>query len=787
MQHSWNSDKKLLLIILLALSIEIAWLFVNLQILPNPFKSQIVKFETQPAGHVMKIQKDLRKRSLNSLVWENANVDDALYYYDSVLTLSQSTATLYLNDKTEIHLSENTLVTIEPQNILADQQIRLKFLRGDLRASNPFASAKIETPDWSLNLSQGSDISVRQTGKENFEVEVIKGQIQFDKDSTTQALTENQVLKIENQGHSETMNIQTGLQFQGPAYQRIYANHPQMRVAVNWTGEADKIEIIPLGKDRISKTLNPSQKTETLNLELGKYTLRLVSQNKISEAKEIEIWQTPALQLLAPFPRDRVNALEDILFVWSYLPEASEYKVIFTDLKTGKSWNQKATENFYSYRFPSANPVQWKVIGFDSEGFEISSSYSNQIFPIREPLAPPKIKNLEIRIPASKPPSKKMPPKADKVKTSFREILWNSIFPTAFAETESKGRSLSYEAIFAWEPVDGADFYTIEISNSSDFQSPLLSKVVQKTEFIWTGFSPGQYYWRVAGGTIGDRLGIFSEPVKVNLEIRPEKNSSTKSDGVLIRRILDLDSERPLVETQTDEVIKNRPQTQFDETRFNQKTKLISDEERQLKTSYLLEWTPIWTGWTLNGEAALNAKLTSSSMGAGHLQTEQALSREKSYFIDAFYAQYKWKIVDPLISPAQEDQTFTDIRVQVLFGNQKSGLLRGLIVQTVPIVEAKNLDQIEIKTLMTAGPSVYFIWQNYERWKSGHSISLVAGNNVFALSNQNHFRYQFYKMDPSSSSTPSMSLGFRVQEDLVFYLRNFSSGWGAGLSLGYDY
>jgi len=50
----------------------------------------------------------LRRRGTDSLVWEKSAADDVLYYYDSILTLAQSTASLKLFKDSEIRLSENT-------------------------------------------------------------------------------------------------------------------------------------------------------------------------------------------------------------------------------------------------------------------------------------------------------------------------------------------------------------------------------------------------------------------------------------------------------------------------------------------------------------------------------------------------------------------------------------------------------------------------------------------------------------------------------------------------------
>lgn len=195
----------------------------------------------------------------------------------------------------------------------------------------------------------------------------------------------------------------------------------------------------------------------------------------------------------------------------------------------------------------------------------------------------------------------------------------------------------------------------------------------------------------------------------------------------------------------------------------------------------MFEWAPIYTGWNLNGENELKVKLQGQSTGAGHFQTEQVLSPQKSYFVDVFYAQYKWKAKDNITYPFQEDQSQTDARVQILFGNNKSGTLRGGMVQMLPVIERKDLEKVEIKTVLAVGPSVYFTSRESEKFRTGHSLAVLAGSQVFAITNQNHFRYQFYR-----GETKAFSLGFRAQFDGIFSQRSFSTGWGAGLSLGLD-
>lgn len=778
MVPNWKSDLKLVLGTLVLLLIEVVGLLMHLHWIPNPFQREGAHLSQQPAGFVLNSQRELRKREFNSLVWENSGADDVLHYYDSVLTLSQSSATLHLNEQTEVHLSENTLVTIEPVSAREDNQIRLKFTRGDLRARNPFAATKIQGEEWSLNLNQGSEVSLRQTGDHDFEVEVLKGQLEFEKDSGKKSLAENQVLKIENNQVAETLSVANELSFEGPNFHRIYSFQAKAAVPVSWKGEAEKMQISPLGKGREEQALESLQRQETLQLEPGKYSLRLMKQGQVSLSKDIEIWQAPTLHLLSPFPRDRLKTKESVTFVWSQVPEASEYKWTATDLHSGRIYEQKTLGNSLDFTFQEESDYQWQVIGIDRDGFEMPASYANQVFLRHEPFAAPKLKSPELRAPAS--PKKKSGPES--ARPPLRHSLWSWLWQLCISEASAQtAAAVEFEAVFAWEPVPEADLYTIEISATSDFRNPVVSKVVRRTEFVWSKFEAGTYYWRVAAGSSQGRMGVFSEPAKAQLQ----KTIGT-NEGVLVRekKNLLLEKQREPVETQSEKILSDTPQNTFDEDHFAEKVRLTSDEQRELKETFLLEWTPLSTFWNLNGEDQLKANLSGVTTGAGHFQTEQIFgaSSAKSYLVDISYAQSRWRPKDPTDYPFQSDQSVIDARAMILLGQSDNGLLRGGLVQTVPWIERKEREELRIHTAWAIGPSVYYIWKNSERWKSGHSLGLVAGSEIFALSTQNRFRYQFFKTESSA-----VSVGFQLQVDLVFHKRSFSSGFGSGLTLGFEH
>src|SRR3954463_4346557 len=71
----------------------------------------------QSLGEITETKREVRRRTQDSLVWEESKHSQKLFSHDSILTLDQSTASVKLIGDTQITLNENTLVTIEPPNL----------------------------------------------------------------------------------------------------------------------------------------------------------------------------------------------------------------------------------------------------------------------------------------------------------------------------------------------------------------------------------------------------------------------------------------------------------------------------------------------------------------------------------------------------------------------------------------------------------------------------------------------------------------------------------------------
>ena len=108
-------DRKLLWGASLLLVIEIIVLMADVDLIRLPglsFNTSAPK--SKELGRLTYRRSMVRKKSVDSLVWQETQNQDALYQHDRVLTLDQSEAQLELADDVKIHLYENTLVVIEP-------------------------------------------------------------------------------------------------------------------------------------------------------------------------------------------------------------------------------------------------------------------------------------------------------------------------------------------------------------------------------------------------------------------------------------------------------------------------------------------------------------------------------------------------------------------------------------------------------------------------------------------------------------------------------------------------
>jgi hypothetical protein len=512
------SDRNWIAIIIFVLILEVLWLLTDLKWLHIPFLTKPASTSGQvEAGYVVKSKSDLKRRGGNSLVWEPAKEKDVLYYQDSVLTLAQSTAKLYLNDKTELDMAENTLVTLEQPEDKSQAEIRLRFSKGDLKARNPNTKAKIEGGEWVVNLEKGAEVSLRKD-KDNYEFEVISGRASLQTDKGTENLQDSKILKLGENNQIEQIEKNNQLQWADSKAERLYTFEEQAEVPVKWAGPARQLQITQPGADDTRKEeLKAGQQSAKIKLPAGSYKFRLSDESGLSSAKEIEVWKAPKIFPKKPLPRDRLSAGTQQEFVWSSEPGVAKYEIRI-NTKSGVI-TKETTDNFIRIPLEDENmDATWSVQGIDDEGNRIPALQENKIFIRRDPLAAPKLKTPELRE-LEEPPS---------APGAFH--WWHLLLNRAHAA------QAGYEVNFEWEPVEGAEHYTIEISTDPEFKAPEVSMQTKAKNFKWQNFKPQKkYYWRVAAGS-KKRMGVFTEatevkPVKIVRPSKPELEAKAQAEA----------------------------------------------------------------------------------------------------------------------------------------------------------------------------------------------------------------------------------------------------------------
>jgi hypothetical protein len=490
-----KADRWIVLSLVAALAAETLLLLWHLGFFPGV--SSAASHRRGPAGIVFKNENELRRRSADSLVWEKSLADESVFYFDSLLTLSQSTAVLKLEHEAEIELNENTLVTIEPPEENARGEIRLKFVRGNLRARNPWSEARIDAPEFAIDVKAGSEMQLRETGDGEYEIQVAKGEAKVLGEDGEHTVDGSSLLRMKRGAGAERLAIDRGLRWRDPPAKRIYFHGEAGRTRVSWEGEASELRVQKAGAPEKVIALESGRREAELELDAGDHLIYLRKSGGTSAALPVQIWKAPLLHLISPLPRDRVRTGDDISFLWMRTKGVASYGFVLQ----GKRAKIEARPeiNLHRLRFEDEDDARWSVWGKDADGFEIPPLYEYPIFIRHKPFAAPQLNSPRLRKPAAE-------------KGALHKIL-NLILPEAQADEADV-----YEAYFSWQAVEGADEYWLEISETPDFRNPVLSRRTSKTEFVWREFRDKIYYWRVAAGAKSGRMGIFSAPAKVSVQ-----------------------------------------------------------------------------------------------------------------------------------------------------------------------------------------------------------------------------------------------------------------------------
>jgi hypothetical protein len=687
------------------------------------------------AGRIVKSQNELRRRDVNSLVWEKTAVDEPLYFHDSVLTLSQSTATLELEPHTQITLSENTLVTIEPPDQREHGEIRLKFMKGNLQARNPYGQARVEGGEWTVALRPGSDVEFRQTGERNFEMQVLQGEAVFKNEASESKVTPEALLRISGQ-NAVPVTMDSELSWVSPPPARIYTHDETVGLSVHWQGEVSHLVVQTLGQGEREIEIHGHE--ARLDLPLGQHKLYLREGGRSSTAMSVQVWRAPQIQLLRPLPRDRVRVGADTEFMWTRVPGIDKF-----NLDLDSFGRREAGDNSLRVRFDHAGDGQWTVRGVDHDGYEIPPLYSDPIFVRENPLAAPRLRTPQLRQPASH---------KDDRGASFR-WLWQQLFPEAAAEEAGE-----FEALFEWDPVEGADQYAVEVSTTRDFRQPVLMKTVHRPSFVWRGFAPKAYYWRVAAGTKAGRMGVFSEAALIHLD----QPSVAANEGVVLRRV------EPAVAAKTPPAPEPTPPPPVVATPSPPAAPPVVEKKRPVAKKSLspfVAWKPSVISSHVVASDHVKGQFSGTTAQAVMLELPWMANEDRLWIFNAEWTAAKFRPSPAATYPFQPNVNWQDARLSALCFQSWWGY--GAEMRELFTLERTGLESVRAQTDPAAGPALATLIR-HGRWQFGSQAALaIGGQSAFTVSAE--VRFELWR---------GVNIGFSGAEQIQFTGTTQSVGSG---------
>jgi hypothetical protein len=738
-------DRKLIAVTSLFLFLQVALLLTDWPLVSSSDKKNDTSSAT-PIGYVLETKQAVKRRSHNSVVWEDSGAAETLLSYDSLLTLENSSAELNLQGDVHLSIHENTLIVLEPP--LADNPnlLRIRFSRGQLLTQNKNRALQLDTQEWSLEAKPGSAISLKSLNGDKVEVEVKKGQVQLqpkDASAPAQKIAEGTRFQIADSGQiSEKTQLSAAITFANPSEVHIYTHDDHSEFNLAWSGTAIALRQTIAANTPTESLLEKNSNQKNLMLPLGTTYLSLKgSDGNYTPETIVNVLPAPLIRYTSPLPRDRFAQNSEVYYSWMPLAGATSYHIELASAQGETREEFDGTEPFLKTKSSLEGETFVRVFGIDQAGFKIPPQYALPIYFVRDPLAPPQLFKPKIREPAMQ--------KSDD--SSFYEPLrklWHYfIEENAFADDHTRSLNKRPLIVFSWQPVDSADFYNIEISSTPDFAKPEVIVKVEKESFAWSNYTQKIYYWRVAAGVNTGRMGLFSEVSKFDLTQLDTLNEGEIAPGVSIAAAKPVKKEAPLAVAAP---ISATPPPIAAPT---------SPTPPPAASNQDPDVNPVPTKgiWHITPRAELNFHyLTSTAEGSDFTSTEQGFVNASaslwldakrddgvSYVSEMRFSVVKWSPTNSTTYPFQQGWTETYIALRSWRETTDNEWGWGGWAENTVRLQRSGFESLDPQTIWQIGPAVSYHTKFMDNMTIHSSFGFLFGVGVTSLETANSFDYTF--------------------------------------------
>lgn len=733
-------DKKLIIASVLILALQVFALVADVDIYPiEDFHSNELQPRTR-IGHVVYKKQNVKRRNLGSIVWEDASPSSELMSYDSVLTLDNSSAQIHLEKNVEIDLHENTLIVLEPPTNAGTDNLRIRFSRGYFKTQNGSTPMQIGNEMWEIETSPGTHLGVKNLNGTETEIEVLKGQIQFENHKNpnkVERIEKGTKITVQSDSSIERIQMTEDVSWKHKNEERVYAHQFPTPFVLRWRGASESIRKINPDKSVEILATKLNETSRTLQLLPGTYYFSLIQKGKSSREFVLQVLPAPKIIYTAPLPRDRFALDSKISFRWTPVEAANNYEV---ELKSANSESERLRSdmNFTSSPIQLQGDLIMRVSGVDELGFRIPPFYSIPLYRIPDPLSAPKLvaPAADPRAPASNenlPKKPKGPPKTSHQPHQILQWISELLFTPAHAEEPRVKKNV----VFSWFKVEGADFYNIEISSTPDFAKPEVMAKVSSEKFSWGQYKKTIYYWRVAAGTHSGRLGLFSESAIIDLSQIDNIYSGELSTGVHI--------EAMTLPNSLDQNLK--PATPVSSPAPDPAPALtaVSNEDAQ-PTRKSGKWSAHLAANLHHKNYSTKQDFTGTLSGFADASISTTLffenQTEEIYVADIRYTKINW---EPQELAFQNELQSDEIQVHTYLRYPNQNFSFGLSWQTLSLPQRAGLEQLSLQDHSLYGGSIEYDIIAAENIQFNSRASVLVASGLTAINFNNSLNYQLQK------------------------------------------